>query len=165
MALDSGKFTSYPETTRVIRPGETYAGIDDRVNTPVLAGFGKTPAWWWIGFAISGSLLMLYLVSVVKLITTGIGIFGNNVGVNAYELLDAGANGAQPVTIAKAGGSHKLVSTQMHHALEGTGEARHIVRYGTVSEFLAHPDHPDFVHPVPHLHHDLYPDFEYTAYK
>ena len=81
MALGSGKFTSYPETTRVIRPGETYAGIDDRVNTPVLEGFGKTPTWWWIGFTISAMLLVVYLVSVVKLITTGIGIFGNNIPV------------------------------------------------------------------------------------
>ncbi len=81
MALGTGKFTSYPETNRVIRPGETYAGIDDRVNTPVLAGFGKTPTWWWIGFTISAMVLMVYLVSVVKLITTGIGIFGNNIPV------------------------------------------------------------------------------------
>ncbi len=96
---------------------------------------------------------------------TAAGNVGNNVGVNAYQLLDAAATGAQPVTITKVAGSHKLVSTQMHHALEGTGEARHIVRYGTAEEFRAHPDHPDFVHPVPHMHEDLYPDFEYTGYK
>ncbi len=81
MALETGNIKVYPETNRVIRPGETYGGIDDRVLTPVLAGVDKTPTWWWIGFGISAALLVMYLVSVVKLITTGIGIFGNNIPV------------------------------------------------------------------------------------
>ncbi|MFA5593671.1 MAG: TAT-variant-translocated molybdopterin oxidoreductase [Trueperaceae bacterium] len=99
---------------------------------------------------------------------TAAGNVGNNVGVNAYELLDLSANGTQPVTVTKVAGSHKLVSTQIHHALEGTGEARHIVRYGTVQEFrdyVANPDELSFVHPVPHLHADLYPDFQYEGYR
>jgi len=81
MALEASKVTVYPETNRVIRPGETYGSIDDRVLTPVLQGVEKTPTWWWIGFGISAALLVMYLVSVVKLITTGIGIFGNNIPV------------------------------------------------------------------------------------
>ncbi len=81
MALETGDFTVYPETNRVIRRGETYGSIDDRVLTPVLQDAGKTPLWWWIGFGISAALLVMYIVSVVKLITTGIGIFGNNIPV------------------------------------------------------------------------------------
>ncbi|MFO7530960.1 MAG: NrfD/PsrC family molybdoenzyme membrane anchor subunit, partial [Candidatus Limnocylindrales bacterium] len=37
-----------------------------------------TPNWWWIGFGISLALLGLYLFSIVRLITVGVGIFGNN---------------------------------------------------------------------------------------
>ncbi len=81
MALETGKVTVYPETNRVIRRGETYGSIDDRVLTPVLQGLERTPTWWWIGFGISAALLVVYIVSVVKLITTGIGIFGNNIPV------------------------------------------------------------------------------------
>lgn len=83
MAVTTGKVTRGPvkETNRVIAPGQTYGQIDDTVLDPVLAGVQRTPTWWWIGFGISASFLGLYLVSVVKLITTGIGIFGNNIPV------------------------------------------------------------------------------------
>jgi Ni/Fe-hydrogenase subunit HybB-like protein len=66
------------ETNRVMAPGQTPGGIDDVVNTPVLVGPQRTPLWWWIGFSISGALLLLYLVSIVQLVTVGTGIFGNN---------------------------------------------------------------------------------------
>jgi len=72
---------SMQETHRVIGRGQTSAGIDDTVNTPVLVGPGRTPRWWWIGMGISLSLLALYLVSIVVLITTGTGIWGNNIPV------------------------------------------------------------------------------------
>jgi Ni/Fe-hydrogenase subunit HybB-like protein len=76
MAVRTG---SYPvvETNRVLGPGLDSARIDDVVNTPVLDGPLKTPLWWWIGFSISAALLGLFLVSIVHLITTGVGIFGN----------------------------------------------------------------------------------------
>jgi Ni/Fe-hydrogenase subunit HybB-like protein len=66
------------ETNRVLGPGQTAAGIDDVVNTPVLVGPLRTPLWWWLGFSLSAALLGVYLVAVVHLVTTGIGIFGNN---------------------------------------------------------------------------------------
>jgi Ni/Fe-hydrogenase subunit HybB-like protein len=69
------------DTTRVIGRGQTPAGIDDTVNTPVLVGPGRTPTWWWIGFGVSLTLLAVYLVSIVVLITTGTGVWGNNVPV------------------------------------------------------------------------------------
>lgn len=96
---------------------------------------------------------------------TRAGKVGTGVGVNAYRLLDHGTVGAAPLTLSKTGGQYKLVSTQMHHSLEGTGERRHIVRAGTLAEFKAQPDHPGFVHPVAHDFADLYPDYEYTGYK
>jgi len=96
---------------------------------------------------------------------TRAGRVGTGVGFNGYELLDLNADGAPEVTITRAGGRHKLVSTQTHHSLEGTGEQRHFVRAGTLAQLQAEPDHPSFVHPVPHIDADLYPDFEYTGYK
>lgn len=77
MAVVTGSGTMV-ETNRVIAPGQTSGLIDDVVNTPVLVGPQRTPTWWWIGFSISLALLGLYLISVVHLITTGVGIFGNN---------------------------------------------------------------------------------------
>jgi Ni/Fe-hydrogenase subunit HybB-like protein len=78
MAVVTGAPRPGRETNRVIAPGQTAGSIDDVVNTPVLVGPLKTPTWWWIGFAISAALLGLYLVSVVRLVTVGTGIFGNN---------------------------------------------------------------------------------------
>jgi len=78
MAVVTGAPRPGRETNRVIAPGQSAGGIDDVVNTPVLVGPQRTPTWWWIGFGIALSLLGLYLVSVVRLITVGTGIFGNN---------------------------------------------------------------------------------------
>jgi molybdopterin-containing oxidoreductase family membrane subunit len=78
MAVTSGVPRPVVETNRVIGRGQTSGGIDDVVNTPVLVGPQRTPLWWWIGFGIAFALLGLYLVSVVRLITVGVGIFGNN---------------------------------------------------------------------------------------
>lgn len=75
MTINTGKL---PETQRVMGPNQTYGHIDDHVLGPVLKNWNETPRWWWIGFGIALSLLTVYLVSVVKLVTTGIGIFGNN---------------------------------------------------------------------------------------
>jgi Ni/Fe-hydrogenase subunit HybB-like protein len=78
MAVTSGVPHPAVETNRVIGRGQTSGGIDDVVNSPVLVGPLRTPLWWWIGFGISLALLGLYLFSVVRLITVGVGIFGNN---------------------------------------------------------------------------------------
>jgi len=69
------------ETQRVIGRGQTSGKIDDVVNTPVLVGPAKTPLWWWIGLMISLGFLSMYLISIVVLITTGTGVWGNNIPV------------------------------------------------------------------------------------
>ncbi len=66
------------ETDRVIGPGQTYSGIDDTVNKPILTSILGTPIWWFIAFGIAFLLLMLYLYSVVYLIAVGTGVWGNN---------------------------------------------------------------------------------------
>ena len=80
MAVTTGK-RPFVETNRVLGPGQTYGTIDDTVLSPVELDVQRTPRWWWIGFAISLAFLAMYLTSVVHLITTGIGIFGNNIPV------------------------------------------------------------------------------------
>jgi Ni/Fe-hydrogenase subunit HybB-like protein len=69
------------ETNRVIAPGQTYAGVDDRVNRPILQNLTRSPIWWFLGFGVGFFLLMVYLYSVTTLIIRGVGIFGNNVPV------------------------------------------------------------------------------------
>ncbi len=67
------------ETNRVIVKGETFGSIDDVVNIPIEEGPFKTPRWWFVGITIAGLGLLMYLASIVKLLTTGIGAFGNNI--------------------------------------------------------------------------------------
>lgn len=96
---------------------------------------------------------------------TAAGSVADGVGVDAYPLRSTAVSFSAPATVSATGRRHQLVVTQEHHALEGTGEARHIVRAGTLAEYREHPDHPGFVHPVTHHEADLYPDFAYEGYK
>ena len=86
------------------------------------------------------------------------------VGVNVYPLRSAENIWSAPAELSRLEGFHKLVSTQNHQRMEGTMERRHIVRHGTLAEFEAHPEHPEFVHPVAHVESDLYPAYEYDTY-
>ena len=92
------------------------------------------------------------------------GRVGSTLGFDANVLRASSSMWHAPVSLQKAGGKHHLVTTQHHFSLEGTGERRHIIRHGTLSDLKAHPEHPHFVHPVAHPHSDLYPDYEYNSY-
>lgn len=64
-------------------PQETHEGhkkfpmgsIIDVVTAPI---FGSTPLWWWIAISISSTLLLIFLVMVGVLVTTGVGIWDIN---------------------------------------------------------------------------------------
>jgi len=92
------------------------------------------------------------------------GRVADGVGFDAYRFLPDAVGAAPAVRAEKVRGRYRLASTQLHAALEGTGERRYIVRHGTLAELKAEPEHPHFVHPVEHIDADLYPDFEYTSY-
>ena len=92
------------------------------------------------------------------------GQIGTNVGFNAYPIRTSEGAWAASAEVSPAGGQHKLVVAQTYIAYDGTTERRHILRHGTLADFEAHPEHPDFVHPVEHAESDLYPDFEYDTY-
>lgn len=96
------------------------------------------------------------------------GKVGNGTGFDVYPA----RNGdnlwfADDVHLIKTEKSYQLASTQTHHALESDGiKNRHLVRSGTLAEFKAHPEHPEFVHPVKHPESDLYTgeDHPYESY-
>ncbi len=93
---------------------------------------------------------------------TRTGKVGSGTGFNAFALRTSEApwfdRGLQ---IRKTGARYALASTQMHHNMEN----RHLVRSGTITEYL---EHPEFVHelghePAPEL--TLYPPFKYEGYS
>ena len=92
------------------------------------------------------------------------GRIGSNVGFNAYPLRTSTGLWTASAEVSPTGGTYKLVVAQTYIAYEGTTERRHIIRHGTLADFEAHPEHPEFVHPVEHPESDLYPDFEYDTY-
>jgi MoCo/4Fe-4S cofactor protein with predicted Tat translocation signal len=91
-----------------------------------------------------------------------VGNVGNGVGFNAYPLRTSNTLwSAADVKIAKTGDRYPLACTQNHNVMEG----RHIVRSGSLQEFLAHPDFAkayDDGEPKPV---SLYPDYKYEGYK
>jgi Ni/Fe-hydrogenase subunit HybB-like protein len=71
----------------VIGPGHTFASVTDKIASLVLTK--RTPIGWFVGFAISFSLLMVMLVTVTHLLFTGIGIWGNNIPVGwAFDIIN-----------------------------------------------------------------------------
>jgi MoCo/4Fe-4S cofactor protein with predicted Tat translocation signal len=93
------------------------------------------------------------------------GRIGGGIGFDANVLRGRDGSWEAPVSVERTGERYRLVSTQPHHNLEGTGEERHIIRAGTLAEFREDPEHPHFVHPVEHHESDLYPDYLYESYK
>ena len=89
------------------------------------------------------------------------GRVGRDAGFNAYILQTPMAPwGDVGLELSKTGERYPLATTQHHHSMEG----RHLVRAGTLSQYLTHPE---FVHemahePPPDL--TLYPPHEYKGY-
>jgi len=63
----------------LLEPGHTYASVTDKISSIVLTQ--RTPKWWYIGFLISFSLLMLFMFAVSYLFVIGVGIWGINIPV------------------------------------------------------------------------------------
>ena len=59
----------------LIAPGHTAASVTDKISSVVLQ---RTPLWWFAAFGVSFALFGLFLYSITYLVTTGIGIWGNN---------------------------------------------------------------------------------------
>jgi molybdopterin-containing oxidoreductase family membrane subunit len=74
-------------TAPVIEPGHTFASVTDKISS--LALKRRTPIGWFIGFALSFALAQILLLTIAYLVTTGIGIWGNNVPVGwAFDIIN-----------------------------------------------------------------------------
>ncbi|MCK6558409.1 TAT-variant-translocated molybdopterin oxidoreductase [candidate division KSB1 bacterium] len=86
------------------------------------------------------------------------GQLASGTGFNAYALRTSAAPWfGHGLEIRKTGERHRLATSQMHHSMEN----RHLVRTGTLAEFVAHPE---FIHemghePAPEM--TLYPEHKY----
>src|SRR5512147_3098901 len=65
----------------VLAPGHTPATVTERITGVVTAKLTRTPKWWILGLAVGFALLNVFLFAVTYLVTTGIGIWGNNIPV------------------------------------------------------------------------------------
>src|SRR3954454_7232686 len=63
----------------VIAPGHTFGTVTDKISSIVLTR--KTPLGWYAGFALSGMLALLLMVSLTYLVLKGVGIWGVNIPV------------------------------------------------------------------------------------
>src|SRR6266550_17813 len=74
-------------TPDVIAPGHTFGSVTDKISGIVLTH--RTPLGWFFGFAIAFMFLMILNVTIVKLLFTGIGIWGNNIPVGwAFDIIN-----------------------------------------------------------------------------
>src|SRR5438105_2206280 len=65
----------------------TYGSVTDKISAIVLRQ--RTGRGWLIGFTIAFALLMVLLYTITYLVTTGIGIWGNNIPVGwAFEIVN-----------------------------------------------------------------------------
>ena len=63
----------------VIAPGHTLTSVTDKISSIVLRK--RAPLGWWIAIGITGSMTLMLFVAITKLVTNGVGIWGNNVPV------------------------------------------------------------------------------------
>jgi Ni/Fe-hydrogenase subunit HybB-like protein len=62
----------------VLGPGQTYASVTDKVSSIVLSKLGL---WWWVGFGIAFSALMLLMVMLTAIVAKGVGLYGINIPI------------------------------------------------------------------------------------
>lgn len=66
--------THLTETAPLIKPGYTFASVTDKISSVVLTQ--RTPRGWYVGFGIGFLLTILLMVSILKLVVVGTGIWG-----------------------------------------------------------------------------------------
>ena len=78
MNQDQTSLTTTPltETDAVIKPGYTFASVTDKISSVVLTH--RTPRGWYVGFGIGFLLTILLMISILKLVVVGTGIWGIN---------------------------------------------------------------------------------------
>src|SRR5262245_22360875 len=71
--------TDAAEVLPVVEPGHTLESITDKISSIVLTG--RTPRFWYIGFALSLILVLILFFCIGALLAVGVGLFGVNVPV------------------------------------------------------------------------------------
>lgn len=66
-------------TGYLIGPGHTLRSVTEKIAGIVLTR--STPGSWIFGFVVSFALLMLFFYAVYRLLTVGVGIWGNNIPI------------------------------------------------------------------------------------
>ncbi len=66
-------------TAPVIAKDQSFTSVSEMVST--LALEGPTPRWWYVGFAISSALLVLFVVACIVTFAAGVGVWGVNIPV------------------------------------------------------------------------------------
>jgi molybdopterin-containing oxidoreductase family membrane subunit len=74
-AVDIGGSAAAP----VIAPEQDFTSVSEIVSTFALEG--RTPRWWYVGFAISSAFLVLFVVACVWTFAAGVGVWGVNIPV------------------------------------------------------------------------------------
>ena len=64
-----------PQQAPMIRGVQTLAGVTEKVCRPIEAGM---PRWWKWAFLVSSSFLLLGVFTTTYLISTGVGVWGEN---------------------------------------------------------------------------------------
>ncbi len=70
----------------LILRGKDFTSVTETVAT---IPFRKPPVWWYVAFTISVALLLLMLTMIGYLVTTGVGVWGNNQPVGwAFDIVN-----------------------------------------------------------------------------
>ncbi|MFN7996199.1 MAG: NrfD/PsrC family molybdoenzyme membrane anchor subunit [Bryobacteraceae bacterium] len=67
------------ELETIVAPGTTFHGVTEQITNVVISP--DVPLGWFWSFTVGLTLLLAFLVGVVALISTGVGVFGNNIPV------------------------------------------------------------------------------------
>ena len=68
-----------PPQAPVIEPGVTLRSLSEEVSDRVLQP--RAPRWWWIGFGVGATLLLVFIVQLAYLFINGVGIWGVNIPI------------------------------------------------------------------------------------
>ncbi len=66
-------------TVAIVAPGTTFHSVTEQIST-IVTSPDVPPIWFW-SFAVALTVVLIFLTGVVALISTGVGIFGNNIPV------------------------------------------------------------------------------------
>jgi molybdopterin-containing oxidoreductase family membrane subunit len=78
MAVIEQSASAKPATPPLVGATQTDVTVSETISNVV---FGKTPLWWFGGFAVAGGILTMMLVAASYLVWEGTGIWGLNIPV------------------------------------------------------------------------------------